>query len=106
MDRKLARTLDHYLTSDPYEFGPADIGTDRPTIDQDAADAAARNERATDDAARRSRMVRRIRESSRKELQALAIALNNILWMRESGNTGNESAWTVDAACRIIDLID
>lgn len=97
---------DQYPSADPYEFGPADVGTDRPTIDPDAADAAAQNERATDKAARRSRMVRHIHESSRKELQALAMALNNILWMRESGNTGNESTWTVDAACRIIDLID
>lgn len=55
MERKIARTLDHYLTSDPYEFGPADIGTDRPTIDPDAADAAERNARATDDAARDSK---------------------------------------------------
>jgi hypothetical protein len=106
MERKLARTLDHYLTTDPYEFGPADIGTDRPAIDQEAQDAAARNARATELSARRSRMVRHIHDSSRKELQALAIALNNILWMRESGNTGNESTWTVDAARRIIDLID
>lgn len=52
MERKLSRTLDSYLTSDPYELGPADIGTDRPTIDHDATDAAERNARATDEAAR------------------------------------------------------
>lgn len=52
MDRKLARTLDRYLTSDPYDGTPADLGTDRPNVDPDAADAAARNERATKLAAR------------------------------------------------------
>lgn len=52
MTHKLS-SLDRYLTTDPFDgLGPADIGTDRPTIDPDAADAAARNERATDDAAR------------------------------------------------------
>ena len=41
-----------YHTSDPYELGPADLGTDRPAIDPDAADAAERNARATELAAR------------------------------------------------------
>lgn len=42
-----------YPSADPYEFGPADIGTDRPLIDPDAADAAERNARATNDERRR-----------------------------------------------------
>lgn len=55
MNNRTARTLERYLLSDPYELGPADLGTDRPTIDPDAADAAERNARATDDAARDSK---------------------------------------------------
>lgn len=52
MNSRTSRTMDRYLTTDPYEFGPADIGTDRPLVDPDAADAAERNAKATDDAAR------------------------------------------------------
>ena len=52
MNNRTARTLDRYLTTDPYDGTPADLGTDRPLVDPDAADAAERNARATDDAAR------------------------------------------------------
>ena len=44
--------IDQFLLCDPYDGSPADLGTDRPAIDADAADAAARNERATKLAAR------------------------------------------------------
>lgn len=47
--------IDQFLMSDPYDGSPADIGTDRPIIDTDAQDAAERNARATDDAARDSK---------------------------------------------------
>ena len=52
MNNRTSRTLDRYLLSDPFDGSPADIGTDRPLVDPDAADAAERNARATDDAAR------------------------------------------------------
>ena len=44
--------IDQFLLCDPFDGTPADLGTDRPTIDPEAQDAAARNERATEDAAR------------------------------------------------------
>jgi hypothetical protein len=44
--------IDQFLLSDPFELGPADIGTDRPVIDPEAQDAAERNARATELAAR------------------------------------------------------
>ena len=47
--------IDQFLLCDPYDGTPADLGTDRPAIDQEAADAAERNARATEDAARDSK---------------------------------------------------
>lgn len=44
--------IDQFLLCDPYDGTPADIGTDRPLVDPEAQDAAARNARATEDAAR------------------------------------------------------
>ena len=42
---------------DPFEFGPADVGTDRPVIDVEASTAAAENELATQQEARRLRLI-------------------------------------------------
>lgn len=44
-----------YPSADPYEYGPSDIGTDRPIVDPEASDTAERNERATESAARDSK---------------------------------------------------
>lgn len=54
MTHKLS-TLDRYLTTDPYDGTPADLGTDRPLVDPEAQDAAERNALATDAAARDSK---------------------------------------------------
>lgn len=59
MTHKLS-SLDRYLTTDPYDGTPADLGTDRPNVDREAQDAAERNARATDDERRRLDLIERL----------------------------------------------
>jgi len=42
---------------DPFEYGPADVGTDRPVVDAEASAAAAKNELATQQETRRRRLI-------------------------------------------------
>lgn len=75
MDARTARSLDQYLTTDPYDGTPQDIGTDRPTIDAPAIDAATRNETATENHRRADTLAARLESADRPMLMDALAAL-------------------------------
>lgn len=75
MDSKTARQLDAYLTTDPYDGTPADLGTDHPTIDAATIDAATTNAAATENHRRADALAARLESADRPMLMDALAAL-------------------------------